>query len=65
MNDSNEQELCVRIVLREPSAAEIHKTATKVSDPDPEKGGYGQYEDRKTIAKWGNPSGEIRQNTRA
>jgi kumamolisin len=61
MNDSNEQELCVRIVLREPNAAEIHKAASKVSDPDPDKGGYGRYEDRKTIAKWGNPSAETRQ----
>ena len=59
MNDSNEQELCVRIVLREPCAAEIHQTASKVSDPGDKD--YGQYETRETIAKWGNPSAETRQ----
>jgi hypothetical protein len=63
MNDSNEQELCVRIVLREPNAAEIHQTASKVSDP--RDNDYGKYETRETIAKWGNPSAEIRNRVLA
>jgi kumamolisin len=58
MNDSNEQELCVRIVLREPNAAKIHQIASQVSDPRDNR--YGEYEVRETIAEWGNPSAETR-----
>src|SRR5687767_14321 len=64
MNDSNEQELCVRIVLSEPNAPAIHQAASRVSDPRDEEC-YGKYEVRERIAEWGNPPAETRKKVLA